>query len=108
MFRKLVISILTRLAGRQRAAAAANVAGASKTLQNPTLSALLAVAALAYAISPIDAMPDFIPILGWLDDGLILRSQATLYLARDGARDPAVAATLARLRERLALGAPAA
>ena len=43
-----------------------------------------------------------------LDDGLILRSQATLYLARDGARDPAVAATLARLRERLALGAPAA
>ncbi|HVJ85873.1 MAG TPA: DUF1232 domain-containing protein [Caulifigura sp.] len=72
MFRKLVISILTRLAGRQRAAAAANVAGASKTLQNPTLSALLAVAALAYAISPVDAMPDFIPILGWLDDGLIL------------------------------------
>jgi ATP phosphoribosyltransferase len=39
-----------------------------------------------------------------LDDGLILRSQATLYLARDAGRD---AATLARLRERLGLGAPA-
>ena len=35
-----------------------------------------------------------------LDDGLILRSQATLYLARDAERDAAASATLARLRER--------
>jgi ATP phosphoribosyltransferase len=42
-----------------------------------------------------------------LDDGLILRSQATLYLARDAGRDPAAHATLACLYERLGLGAPA-
>jgi uncharacterized membrane protein YkvA (DUF1232 family) len=29
---------------------------------------ILVVAALAYLISPIDAVPDFIPFAGWLDD----------------------------------------
>ena len=42
-----------------------------------------------------------------LDDGLILRSQATLYVTRAAGRDAAAAATLARLRERFGLGAPA-
>lgn len=30
------------------------------------------VGALIYFISPIDAVPDFIPILGWLDDAAVL------------------------------------
>lgn len=29
---------------------------------------ILVIAALAYLISPIDAVPDFIPFAGWLDD----------------------------------------
>lgn len=37
---------------------------------------IIAVAALLYLISPIDAVPDFIPFAGWLDDvtiaGLVL------------------------------------
>lgn len=38
----------------------------------PTLARLLAVAVAAYALSPIDLIPDFIPMLGWLDDLMIV------------------------------------
>ena len=33
---------------------------------------VLAMAVAAYAFSPIDLIPDFIPVLGWLDDLLIV------------------------------------
>ena len=32
----------------------------------------LAGALIAYALSPIDLMPDFIPVLGHVDDAIIL------------------------------------
>lgn len=32
---------------------------------------VLAVAALLYLISPIDLIPDFIPVAGWLDDMIV-------------------------------------
>ena len=32
------------------------------------LSILIAMAAVAYDLSPIDAVPDALPVLGWLDD----------------------------------------
>ena len=38
----------------------------------PWLARLLAIAVAAYALSPIDLIPDFIPVLGWLDDLLIV------------------------------------
>ena len=38
----------------------------------PWPARLLAIAVAAYALSPIDLIPDFIPILGWLDDLLVV------------------------------------
>ena len=37
----------------------------------PAAAKLTAVAAILYVISPVDFISDFIPVLGWLDDGLI-------------------------------------
>ncbi len=38
----------------------------------PPLARVLALAVAAYALSPIDLIPDFIPVLGYLDDLLIV------------------------------------
>ena len=40
--------------------------------QTPRAPKLLAIAVLAYAVSPIDLIPDFIPVLGLLDDLILL------------------------------------
>ncbi|MDE4038660.1 YkvA family protein [Acinetobacter pittii] len=45
---------------------------ASKHPQMPWLPKVIAVVAVAYAFSPIDLIPDFIPILGLLDEAIIL------------------------------------
>ena len=45
---------------------------AGKDSRTPWLAKALAIAVAAYALSPIDLIPDFIPILGYLDDLLIV------------------------------------
>ncbi|KAM3112415.1 YkvA family protein [Phormidesmis sp. 146-33] len=45
---------------------------ASKDPRVPWYAKLLAVLIRAYAVSPIDLIPDFIPILGQLDDLIIV------------------------------------
>lgn len=40
--------------------------------QAPWPSRLVAGAVLLYALSPIDLVPDFIPVLGWIDELLLL------------------------------------
>lgn len=37
----------------------------------PGAAKLATVLALLYVVSPIDLVSDFIPVLGWLDDGVI-------------------------------------
>jgi uncharacterized membrane protein YkvA (DUF1232 family) len=40
--------------------------------RTPRVSRILLGAAIAYAVSPIDLIPDFIPVIGLLDDLLLL------------------------------------
>ena len=40
--------------------------------QTPRAAKWVAIAVLAYALSPIDLIPDFIPVLGLLDDLILL------------------------------------
>lgn len=41
---------------------------AARSADTPLLAKLVAAAVAAYAFSPIDLIPDFIPIIGMLDD----------------------------------------
>ena len=45
---------------------------ASRHPQTPLLAKIIIVLVVAYALSPIDLIPDFIPVIGYLDDLLLL------------------------------------
>ena len=45
---------------------------AARNPETPLIVRILAFAIAAYALSPIDLIPDFIPILGYLDDLIIV------------------------------------
>ena len=45
---------------------------ASRDQRVPWYVKVLAIAVAAYALSPIDLVPDFIPVIGYLDDLVIL------------------------------------
>lgn len=45
---------------------------ALKDARTPLTAKILAGITVAYALSPIDLIPDFIPVLGYLDDVLLL------------------------------------
>lgn len=39
--------------------------------RTPGAARLVTVLALLYVLSPVDLVSDFIPVLGWIDDGVI-------------------------------------
>lgn len=51
---------------------------AMKKKETPTGAKVLAGLTVAYALSPIDFIPDFIPVLGYLDDIILLPALVTL------------------------------
>ena len=51
---------------------------ALKAKETPILAKIVAFLTVAYALSPVDLVPDFIPVLGYLDDLLILPALVAL------------------------------
>lgn len=50
--------------------------------RTPVYAKVLVFITLAYALSPIDLVPDFIPILGYLDDLILLPALIALSISR--------------------------
>lgn len=48
------------------------VFSALRKKETPLIAKLLAVITIGYALSPIDLIPDFVPVIGYLDDIIIL------------------------------------
>ena len=54
--------------------------------ETPWIAAAVAIAVVAYALSPIDLIPDFIPVIGYFDDLLLV--PAGIWLAIHLIPDP--------------------
>lgn len=64
---------------------------AARHPETPWLPKALCVFVVAYALSPIDLIPDFIPVLGYVDDVLLL--PALIWLAVRLVPDPILRAS---------------
>ena len=51
-----------------------------KDKETPVIAKFVAGIAIGYALSPIDLIPDFIPVLGYLDDIIILPALIALII----------------------------
>ncbi len=75
---------------------------AARDDRTPWYAKLFVAAVVAYALSPIDLIPDFIPVLGLLDDVILVPIGVALALRMI----PADVMAAARERARLALADP--
>jgi uncharacterized membrane protein YkvA (DUF1232 family) len=82
---------------------------AARDPRTPLAAKLLAGVVAAYALSPIDLIPDFIPIIGYLDDLLLVPAGIWLVVRLIPAEllEEFRAAALARERPRSLAGAAA-
>lgn len=51
---------------------------ALKDKETPVVAKMLAAVTVGYALSPVDFLPDFIPVLGYLDDVILLPALITM------------------------------
>jgi uncharacterized membrane protein YkvA (DUF1232 family) len=77
---------------------------ACKDPRTPWHAKLVAAAVVGYAFSPIDLVPDFVPVLGYLDDLVIV--PLGILLARWLIPPPVLADCRARARDRKPQGKP--
>ncbi len=70
------MNLKERAAGLKRDIPAVFIA--LKDKETPLGAKILAGVTVAYALSPIDLIPDFIPVLGYLDDLIILPALVAL------------------------------
>jgi len=70
----------------------------------PLYARIFAACVVAYAFSPIDLIPDFIPVLGYLDDLILVPLGITLAIRMIPA--PVMAESRARAIEIMAQGKP--
>ena len=75
---------------------------AARDPRTPWYAKLLAGAVVAYALSPIDLIPDFIPVLGYLDDLILVPIGIALVLKLI----PAEVLSAARARAEAAIERP--
>jgi uncharacterized membrane protein YkvA (DUF1232 family) len=68
------MALLERLKGRAAVLKRETLALylAARDPRTPWYAKLLAVAIVAYALSPVDLIPDFIPVLGYLDELVLI------------------------------------
>ena len=97
---------------------------AARDPRTPWYAKWLAAVVAAYALSPIDLVPDFIPVIGYLDDAMLVplgiwlvlklvpaevyrdaRSQAEAAMDRPRSRTAAAVIVLVWLAAAIALGA---
>jgi uncharacterized membrane protein YkvA (DUF1232 family) len=76
---------------------------AARHPRTPWLAKVLAGIVVAYALSPIDLIPDFVPVLGLLDDLLLL--PALIWLAVRLVPADVLAACRVEAEQRMAAGA---
>ena len=70
----------------------------------PWYAKLLVAGIVAYALSPIDLIPDFVPVLGYLDDLILIPLGIVLAIRMIPA--PILEECRARAQERMASGRP--
>ena len=96
--------MLKRLKSRARALRNESVTVylATKDVRTPWYAKVIALCTIAYALSPIDLIPDFIPVLGYLDDIIIVPAGIALAIrlipaeVLNDAREQAAASSVER------------
>lgn len=66
------------------------LSSAAKDPSKPWLLRLACMAAVAYLLMPLDFLPDLLPVIGWLDDLLVLSGMLAWVWQSFRARRPAL------------------